>query len=289
MKISSFFQDVLGANLANIQWSWGAFNPQTNQLFLRVWEDEVKTIDGRECSLLIHRDWSSKSLGHPERLRHIEAMRNGATAYGVACYPTALDRSIKRKIKGFDQDVLLQFGDVIEKGKSVFAEVLDRVPVEQVSRPKTAESSVIPDLQSILRKKIDQTEKETLAYARVGQGRFRDEVLRKWDWKCCVTGVETRDAIRASHIKPWKDSTNEEKLDPDNGLPLVATLDALFDRGLISFSPTGNLLASKSLNSDERKLLGISKRRMLRKPGKASANYLKYHREHIFEDSRNVG
>ena len=58
------------------------------------------------------------------------------------------------------------------------------------------------------------------------------QVLKIWGNRCCVTGSTTLDAIRASHIKPWRRSSNQERLDPYNGLPLVATLDALFDAGM---------------------------------------------------------
>ena len=44
-KINDFFRNTLGANLTNPRWSWGAYNPDTNQLFLRVWEDDIDRSD----------------------------------------------------------------------------------------------------------------------------------------------------------------------------------------------------------------------------------------------------
>jgi predicted restriction endonuclease len=64
-------------------------------------------------------------------------------------------------------------------------------------------------------------------------------------------------AIRASHILPWKDATSAERLDPNNGLPLVATIDALFDAGLISFQQDGAIIISDSIPPAERKRLSI--------------------------------
>jgi hypothetical protein len=58
---------------------------------------------------------------------------------------------------------------------------------------------------------------------------------RQWEKRCTVTCCATLETIRASHIKPWWMATNEERLDPGNGLPLVATVDTLFDAGLITF------------------------------------------------------
>jgi putative restriction endonuclease len=117
--------------------------------------------------------------------------------------------------------------------------------VEKVARRKTAGSTLVPDIKSIISARVDATTKEILVNARLGQGAFRAHVLAYWGMQCCVTGTRTLDAVRASHIKPWRDSNNEERLDSNNGLPLVATLDALFDAGLITFSPDGKLLTSK--------------------------------------------
>ncbi|WP_255504960.1 HNH endonuclease [Lysinibacillus sphaericus] len=39
--------------------------------------------------------------------------------------------------------------------------------------------------------------------------------------------------LRVSHFKPWKDSTNEERLDAFNALLLCCNHDALYDKGLL--------------------------------------------------------
>ena len=120
--------------------------------------------------------------------------------------------------------------------------------------------------------------------SRVGQGTFRAEVLGMWDSRCCVTGSRTLDAIRASHIKPWRDSDKHERLDPNNGLPLVATLDALFDAGLITFAQNGKLLFSECLDSTERQILNLSGLRLIRQPNERIEKYLAYHRDIVFVD-----
>ena len=104
-------------------------------------------------------------------------------------------------------------------------------------------------------------------------------------YKCCVTGSSVLKAIRASHIKPWRDASNEERLDPYNGLPLIATLDVLFDAGLISFNEDGKLIISRKINSNERKLLGLKDYFLIKKPDSKTAKYLSYHREYIFINS----
>lgn len=111
---------------------------------------------------------------------------------------------------------------------------------------------------------IGKTERKQFIAARIGQGKFRDDVLLLWGDACAVTGCNVKEALRASHIIPWKDSDNQQRLDPYNGLPLVASLDALFDRGLISFSDGGGMLISDEISDEQREILSISTKYKLR-------------------------
>jgi HNH endonuclease len=101
------------------------------------------------------------------------------------------------------------------------------------------------------------TEKGALIDARRGQGKFRAEVRERWQQACAVTGCRQNEVLRASHIKAWRASTDKERLNPANGLFLCANLDALFDRGLISFEDNGEMIVSPIVTSTERTRLGI--------------------------------
>jgi putative restriction endonuclease len=70
-----------------------------------------------------------------------------------------------------------------------------------------------------------------------------------WKGRCAVTGTNVAALLRASHIKPWRVSDNGERLDPENGLLLVANLDAAFDARLVSFRDEGTILSSPNLGS----------------------------------------
>ncbi|OUW62233.1 MAG: hypothetical protein CBD58_02155, partial [bacterium TMED198] len=107
--------------------------------------------------------------------------------------------------------------------------------------------------------KPGKTERRGLVTSRVGQGWYRQEVLKKWDYKCGVTGSDIIKILISSHIVPWKDSDDEEKLDSDNGILLSPDLDGLFDKYLISFDDSGEILISNKLTEEELKLLGINK------------------------------
>ncbi len=130
---------------------------------------------------------------------------------------------------------------------------------------------------------ITATEKQQLVKARIGQGLFREMSLSYWG-KCCLTGCELQGVLRASHIKPWRDCSNSERLDVYNGLLLSPNVDALFDKGLISFEDTGEILISSQLSEAALKALGCnSKMKIALKP--EHAKYLSYHRENQFVGS----
>ncbi|MFO1493092.1 MAG: HNH endonuclease [Lysobacterales bacterium] len=127
---------------------------------------------------------------------------------------------------------------------------------------------------------LSETEKETLALARIGQGAFRRALIKRWR-ACAVTGCSRIGVLRASHIKPWSKSTNMERLDPNNGLLLTPNLDSLFDRGLITFKDDGTLVRSDTLGKVESTHL-IPERTRKVKFSTSQFVYLAYHREHVF-------
>lgn len=283
MNVSEFFEEILKAPLANIRWSWGAVRPKSDQVFLRVWADQIdKSVRPARVSIL-RDNWKKSRAGHRERERHVTALRNGASGYGVVC--TAVDRAApERKIARFDDKYLLKLGRVVERDGDLFAEIAGTVAVADVTQGDAKNSSIVSDIRAVLASNVDKTTKETLVQARIGQGKFRNDVLSSWGLRCCVTGSQILDAIRASHIKPWKLSTNAERLDPNNGLPLIATLDALFDAGLVSFKDDGALITSRRISADEQKVLGLAKLRLCRKPNDQVRSYLAYHRASVFTD-----
>ena len=125
------------------------------------------------------------------------------------------------------------------------------------------------------------TTRLSLAQARIGQGKYRQDLLQKWGHTCAVSGLTTSSVLRASHVKPWNRSSDTERLDPENGLLLSANLDALFDVGLISFADDGQMLIAKELESVERARLGLPGKLRIQ-PTMALRRYLKHHRTQLF-------
>ena len=129
---------------------------------------------------------------------------------------------------------------------------------------------------------IGPTAKEQFVKARRGQGIFRANV-RLNEKGCRVTKVANPNFLRASHIKPWKDSSDEDKLNGCNGLLLAPHVDHLFDKGLISFSNSGNLLISPRLDRQILEAWGITSDLNVANFSDEQSVFLEHHRTQVFK------
>jgi HNH endonuclease len=122
-------------------------------------------------------------------------------------------------------------------------------------------------------------QREAIVKARVGQGKFRDDVFEMWNKQCPVTKVDMPAILVASHIVSWQLSTDEEKLDPFNGFPLAPAVDKLFDKGYISFSDSGELLVHNVIRGEVLSRLGISPDAIITGLSERHRAYLRRHRQ----------
>ena len=127
-------------------------------------------------------------------------------------------------------------------------------------------------------------EKIQLVKSRRGQGIFKANV-RLIETACRVTGVSNIKHLRASHIKPWSQSNDEEKLDGFNGLLLSPHIDHLFDKGFITFEDNGDLFASKLLSLNVLEQWNIEKVRNVGNFTEEQQHYLNFHREKVFKEN----
>jgi len=102
----------------------------------------------------------------------------------------------------------------------------------------------LPDGIDVTTKEGKEIIKETKQ--RIGQDQFRKWILGIYGGKCCVTGLDVPEVLRASHIVAWADDV-KNRMNPSNGLCLSATYDAAFDRHLITFDDEYRMVLSKSL------------------------------------------
>jgi hypothetical protein len=120
--------------------------------------------------------------------------------------------------------------------------------------------------------------------AKVPLDLFRQGLLEYWDGRCAITGIAIPELLRASHIKPWADcETDAERLDVFNGLLLAPHLDAVFDQGFITVADDGEVLVSKLLGSDERRLLALGSSMKVRMLSDGHRRYLSWHVDRVFK------
>nr|WP_301338099.1 HNH endonuclease [Vibrio pectenicida] len=128
---------------------------------------------------------------------------------------------------------------------------------------------------------ISETEKEQLIIARKGQGRYRKNLERVEPF-CRVTGLMDKSFLIASHCKPWRDCQNHERLDGNNGLLLSPHIDKLFDKGWISFTQNGDLLAANDKVVSVLRVWGVEYPLNVGNFTEEQKVYLSYHRLYCF-------
>lgn len=253
-------------------------------MVLILWDHDIRLLpDGREAVIVKHSRSKTSSNGFKERQRHLDLVQSGARVYAVM----AKQKPQRQGLHRFDGDHLIELSRPIlltRNEEILVCPVVNITTMDtlRINSARDEDSQIEQDVRDIeISQDRSATTKRLLIDARRGQGAFRSNVLEEWSGSCAVTGTSVGAAIRASHIKPWRESNDGERLDPQNGLPLVATLDALFDRHLISFNDSGLMLVSKTLKNDY-EVLGLGGT-LLRKISSKQRLYLRDHRRKFQE------
>ncbi|MDP1727261.1 MAG: HNH endonuclease [Bacteroidota bacterium] len=124
----------------------------------------------------------------------------------------------------------------------------------------------------------NETERKGLVTSRVGQGAYRKRIIHRWESKCAVTGFDKLDILIASHILPWAEADDNQRLDVHNGILLSPAYDALFDRHLISFENTGKIILSDSIEIQAFQKIGITGKEKINNLSCYNLEYLDKHR-----------
>lgn len=126
-----------------------------------------------------------------------------------------------------------------------------------------------------------------MTQVRLKQSVFRQQILRNFNGRCCLTGLFENDLLVASHIIPWMNKI-DSRLSPHNGLCLSILYDYLFDKGYFTFSNDYSVITTPRLSQ----LSGEVQSWLEYIDGKSMASpveyeiskvSLTYHRENIFD------
>jgi putative restriction endonuclease len=129
---------------------------------------------------------------------------------------------------------------------------------------------------------VSETDRQAIVRARRGQGLFKQRVM-KIEARCRVTLVDNISHLLASHCKPWRDSSNEERLNGENGLLLTPSIDHLFDRGFIGFEDSGDLIISPVAHRPSLQKMGVETNRSINVGPftEGQREFLDYHRNAV--------
>ncbi len=180
---------------------------------------------------------------------------------------------------------VLDIRTIRNQNKYIFHE-LSRVhkieyPIPSYVLQKEFDSFESSEVRKIISENITQTEKEQIAKIRIGQKYFRQQLLDKYG-KCIICGLQNKKLLRASHIKKWSESKNDERLDVNNGFLFCALHDSLFDSGLITFSSDGQIMISEDLGTEDLKILKIENLKI--ETNQDINKYLNWHRKNEFKE-----
>jgi putative restriction endonuclease len=162
------------------------------------------------------------------------------------------------------------------KGRNMYSSALNKF-TEYLAEAHGNDAAT--DIDAILEdESLSKTERVDLVMSRIGQGAFRQKLLTYWQ-ACAVTGYRDTGLLVASHIKPWRDCTSSERLNPYNGLLLTPNLDKAFDSGLVTFTKKGPIALSPLLTEPES--LGITPAMRVELTAQHEP-FMSFHRDAVF-------
>ena len=180
---------------------------------------------------------------------------------------------VAKKIRSLDI-----FNDRNKKGKGMYSSALNWY-CDYIE--EWYQSDITADIEDIYQQPaVNKTVRESLVATRLGQGKFREGLISYWG-QCAATGYKQHNMLIASHIKPWRASTNQERLDSFNGFLFIPNLDKAFDKNFISFKATGEILISTELEEPHRLGINASIKVAL---AEQHQGYLEYHRDILFKN-----
>ncbi|MBY6915748.1 MULTISPECIES: HNH endonuclease [Clostridium] len=130
--------------------------------------------------------------------------------------------------------------------------------------------------------------KDVLVKQRIGQGKWRDYLIKNNGCKCALCDISMKELLIASHIKEYSkcEKNTNEHLDFKNGLLLCANHDKLFDKHLISFNTDGTIKISNKIHESEYEILRLKNSDNI-STELFDEKYMSYHRN-IFNEN-NIG
>lgn len=251
-----------GASNRNDRYGWAFVNHVDKVVIFGAWD--VHTEPNR--ALIMSTDWERNESGrkqnaYGEAIEYIRLIEN--EGYALKTFPMILGEEYDQKTGTTRAKIKDYIAVVSDMSLEVINGDYYAVGNHDVKVSKKAPSNLAQDVTDIFDTIVEKTEREGMVLARIGQGKFRQNVIDAWGngESCALTLTNIREMLIASHIVPWsKCSSNEQRLDGANGILLCAHIDKLFDAHLLTFVKQGSkfvLKLSSNIDSSLLKGLGI--------------------------------
>jgi hypothetical protein len=106
LSLTEFFKIRLGAPLINTRQSWGAYKSDQSAVYLAVWQDEIKRVDGVTWVNVLGWGDIGSTFGREERIKHLDSIKEGMPAF--ALIKAAKDvKANPREMKEFNADYVI--------------------------------------------------------------------------------------------------------------------------------------------------------------------------------------
>ena len=250
-----------------------SFNYRNRDDFRSLWEERMNTV-------LLLPDEISFQVEDQDHLA------------GPRCYLNSSDSNYQLlRTLPLPNTSRLRILKVMKSGKIFFE--LKLVPDFDGYSSKPAEIELASELEKQLQTYSPRiplhTTIEKMVKVRVGQQRFKRDVLNDCGRVCPFTNITDESLLIAGHIKPWAKSNDEEKLDPKNGLLFTPTFDRMFNNGFISFKDDTKLIISPLVSSRTASALGIRNDMEITIPllgnsHKGRRDFMEYHRNFVYRE-----
>lgn len=143
--------------------------------------------------------------------------------------------------------------------------------------------SVVQTERNTLIPLLAEAESEAKTKIRLGNQKFRKNVMPIWEHQCTICGIELPELLKASRSKPWKDSTDLERVNPYNGMILCCNHDALYEKGFIAFDGQGKIHISSEIPEADYEKYGIHNKMKIARTEK-NKPFFKWHKRHLFRE-----
>lgn len=236
--------------------------------------DKVLRDAGFDLVAAMPGDWmSGRTSGLPGRLAVRPQTPHIALALPAAGLATSMGLPIAQDVlppEGFVEVASCASIEALLSALRVARSLLAHPATEMIERVETRLASV------------PVTERTAEVRRRIGQDVFREALFELWEGRCAITSLALPSPLlRASHAKPWAEASDQERLDPFNGLLLAVHLDALFDSGLMVVTDEGQVLISPKITADVRANWSLHDELRVRRLLPGHLPYVRHHRERV--------